>query len=162
MKLKNIDQQNAKGETSLHRAASGASFESVTLLLQRKNVPAKKITWNPVTQPSKMESKMDTKKPIGGKALPFLQTTQTHSVHEESSTVVSSTEDVTKIVTVAQVNISNEAGETPLHCAVKSGSLEIVTLLVNNGADLTVVSSQGTPIDLAKKIAKDIFQVDLL
>jgi hypothetical protein len=47
------------------------------------------------------------------------------------------------------LNIASKVGETALHCAVKAGHASLVTLLVENWADLTLKSEQGTPTELA-------------
>jgi hypothetical protein len=48
------------------------------------------------------------------------------------------------------VNITNKAGETALHNAVKSGNNDIVNMLVQCWADLSIVSEEGSLSDVAK------------
>lgn len=52
------------------------------------------------------------------------------------------------------VNLSTGNGLTPLHSAIKSGSIEVVTLLVNHGANLfpTVYVKTLTPLALAESM----------
>lgn len=49
----------------------------------------------------------------------------------------------------ANVNITNRYGETPLHLAVRNGRAELVEMLLEHGADMTVVGGEGTPRDVA-------------
>lgn len=47
----------------------------------------------------------------------------------------------------ADVNIRNYKGKTALHCAAKAGFVEVMTVLVANGADINAVDDNGeTPI----------------
>jgi ankyrin repeat protein len=48
------------------------------------------------------------------------------------------------------VNISNKNGETALHLAVRNGSIELVQLLINHGADARRLSAFGTPLYIAQ------------
>jgi ankyrin repeat protein len=41
----------------------------------------------------------------------------------------------------APINIKNHNGETPLHFACRLGSVKLINLLLNNGADPTVVDN---------------------
>ncbi len=53
----------------------------------------------------------------------------------------------------AKLNIVDERGRTPLHHVVAEGqSLEMVSCLLKNGADLEISDNEGlTPFELAKK-----------
>jgi ankyrin repeat protein len=43
-------------------------------------------------------------------------------------------------------------GETPLHYAIRSGSLKLVRMLMENGADPTAVGEDNaTPFDIAEQ-----------
>lgn len=59
-------------------------------------------------------------------------------------------------LTGANVNTQNEMGMTPLHCAVDVENVFLVTLLVENGADVNLRNNDGkTAAKLAfKKIAE--------
>ena len=46
---------------------------------------------------------------------------------------------------------TNRLGETSLHYAVRAGKINIVGLLLDHGADPTVGSEQGTPMEVAKR-----------
>ena len=51
----------------------------------------------------------------------------------------------------ADVNIPGEFDQTPLHTAVLTGNLDIIKLLLENGADLSQVDERNlTAIDYAK------------
>ena len=50
---------------------------------------------------------------------------------------------------VRSINATAWNGDTPLHCAVSANSKPNVRLLLRNGADPTVVSGFGTPLQLA-------------
>ena len=53
----------------------------------------------------------------------------------------------------AEVNTDPDAGECPLHCAVGSTNAEAVALLIEKGADPTVVNDDGrTPLQLARRL----------
>jgi len=48
------------------------------------------------------------------------------------------------------IAVTDEAGNTPLHLACRSGSVEIANLLIDAGADINAVNSQGmTPLRTA-------------
>jgi len=48
------------------------------------------------------------------------------------------------------LNTQNKCGETPLHCAVKTGYTPLVTTLVNRGADIEIQNLEYiTPYDIA-------------
>ena len=50
----------------------------------------------------------------------------------------------------ANVNVSNEYGETPLHLAITSGSLSVIRFLVDSGADVHAADRGGqTALELA-------------
>jgi len=49
----------------------------------------------------------------------------------------------------AAINILNKIGETALHYAVRAGQKEIIQLLLEAGADTTIKSGDGTPLDIA-------------
>jgi ankyrin repeat protein len=52
------------------------------------------------------------------------------------------------IVHQANVNLADNGGDTPLHCAVSSGSISMVKLLLAHGAAVNVVDKLGeTPLD---------------
>jgi len=55
----------------------------------------------------------------------------------------------------AKLNIVDERGRTPLHHVVAEGqSLEMVSCLLRNGADLGDCDNEGlTPFELAKKLS---------
>jgi ankyrin repeat protein len=46
-------------------------------------------------------------------------------------------------LSTAQVNIKNQEGSTPLHWAALNGRLECVKLLLNSGADATLLNESG-------------------
>jgi len=49
-------------------------------------------------------------------------------------------------------NEVNKEGQTPLHLAVKSGKIEIIELLMDNGADKSIKDNKGKkPFDYATK-----------
>ena len=51
----------------------------------------------------------------------------------------------------AQVNVSQQAGWTPLHQAAASGNVELLKLLLSHGADRSAESEDGrTPIQMAE------------
>ncbi len=58
---------------------------------------------------------------------------------------------------VANVNIQNAEGDTPLHFAVKSGNNEIISLLTAKGASPNLKNSKGiSPFDLASPEIKKL------
>jgi len=44
---------------------------------------------------------------------------------------------------VKDVNIQNEGGWTPLHCASTRGKFEIIKYLISNGADINIKNNGG-------------------
>ena len=52
----------------------------------------------------------------------------------------------------SNLNLVNKNGETPLHYAVKTKNIEIATLLISFGSDLTISSTEGTPLQIAYTI----------
>jgi len=49
------------------------------------------------------------------------------------------------------INDKDESGNTPLHCAAKSGKLEVVEKLINMGADVNAKNEYGeTPLKIAE------------
>lgn len=57
-----------------------------------------------------------------------------------------------------KVNIPTEIGFTPLHFAVQSKSMEVIKLLVESGANPTLNSQAGSPLDMAKGMDQSIYQ----
>ena len=50
------------------------------------------------------------------------------------------------------INIKNNEGDTPLHKAVKSGNIDIVSELIIAGADISSYNNSfKTPIDIARE-----------
>jgi ankyrin repeat protein len=53
------------------------------------------------------------------------------------------------------LNIKDKNGDTPLHLAVRSGSLEAARALIEAGADLSLANNEGdTPLQLALELGK--------
>jgi ankyrin repeat protein len=61
----------------------------------------------------------------------------------------------------ADVNLVNNAGFTPLHIACEQVNADIVQMLLEAGANLKQETTQGTPLDIAKK-SKDKSVIDAL
>jgi ankyrin repeat protein len=52
----------------------------------------------------------------------------------------------------APVNARQQHGWTPLHAAAQNGNLEIIEILLQNGADPSIKNEEGvTALDLARK-----------
>ena len=53
-------------------------------------------------------------------------------------------------------NVSNAEGLMPLHCAVQGGNADVVTVMVQYGADIMNPDLQGrTPLQYAKELGKE-------
>ncbi|MEW9097092.1 MAG: ankyrin repeat domain-containing protein [Clostridiaceae bacterium] len=64
----------------------------------------------------------------------------------------------------ANINERNKFGDTPLHCLAANGeeSEEIITILLENGADKTIINNNGkTALDIAKA-REDMDNINLL
>ena len=59
------------------------------------------------------------------------------------------------------INKKNKNGDTPLHLAVQRGDYDIIQLLLDNGADITIKNKKGiSPYDLADKDMRLAFNLE--
>ena len=72
-----------------------------------------------------------------------------------------SSASIVKVILEAglDINIRDDAGRTPLHCALRHNNVDIVGMLIDSGADLKAVDNKQRKIILPERIFADKFCV---
>ncbi|KAL3076185.1 hypothetical protein niasHT_038811 [Heterodera trifolii] len=161
-----VDQTNAKGISPLHLACIDGHLEIVKLLVEVGKADIEKaeadsvIGWSPLMVASNIQ-KWDIFRYLIEKGA-NIDHTDNNGLSIIHYLVDNNNFDECKILIDKGVNVNQKTADnllrsTPLHLACKTGQLEIVKLLVEEGkADIEIANSDGdTALKLAKAKKKD-------
>lgn len=156
----NFKDINRKGNTRLHLATKKGELEIVDFLLTQGADSEIQNEENKISL--ELAKKIKRKKivdSINWHTIEVKERKEKISVNNQELLISAGEGNAEKIQSLihkekADVNFQDRNGNTALHHAVKTGKLEIVKFLLDNGANIKINNSNKNPLDLSRNLNK--------